>query len=98
MSRWKHHPKWKSLLNSTVNTMPNFDAITRQIVDNAPTNVENTSNVNVENITLSLPNVENYEGLVTKLQNDKRVEDMIGYMFESRLTGGNRLNKYKVRF
>lgn len=100
-------PEWEalrkilaaSIADTSKNTAPDFSHLTRQTIENAPTHIENNnSNVNVENITLSLPNVENYEGLVTKLQNDKRVEDMIGYMFESRLTGGNRLNKYKVRF
>ncbi len=95
-------PEWqnfgRSLLDSTVNTTPNFDAITRQIVDNAPTNVENTSNVSIENVSFSLPNVSNYRELMQEAQADPKFEGMIGHMIDTKLTGSNRLNKFRTKF
>ena len=55
-------------------------------------------NVNFENITFELPNVKNYEELVTQMQNDNKFEKLIQSMTLGRINGKPSGNKYKLNF
>lgn len=103
----KLSPEWEALRQSlgasipavTRNIAPSADYMTKQLIENAPTYTENyNGNVNIENVTFSFPEVDNYEKFMTKAKNDPNFEGMIGHMFRTQLTGGNRLDKYRARF
>ena len=89
----------ESLIESPINyPTPNLDNLAKQLAESAPTRVENNNSTHIENVTFSLPNVENYEDFCKKAQKDKKFETMINCMVRTQLTGGNRLEKFKVMF
>ena len=89
----------ESLIESPINfPTPNLDNLAKQLAESAPTRVENNNSTHIENVTFSLPNVQNYRDLVKEAQKDKKFETMINHMVRTQLTGGNRLEKFKVMF
>ena len=88
----------ESLIESPINfPTSNLDNLAKQLAESAPARVENNS-THIENVTFSLPNVQNYRDLVKEAQKDKKFETMINHMVRTQLTGGNRLEKFKVMF
>lgn len=87
-------PQIQELLN-TVPLMTNVMQPLAKIPNiSAVTPVGNTIQ-NTIDMTVTLPNVENYDQFVSQLQKDNKFEKMIQDISTNRLAGGGRLLKYK---
>ena len=77
--------KTPSILNNPITTLP------RGIISNGANN--NVSN-DIQ-MSITLPNVTNYDQFVSEMQKDSRVEKLIQNIAFSKALGKNSLNKYK---
>lgn len=94
----------------TMGNTPNFDESYKKYIPEITgiTDVKNrvsdlsnpslTQNITFGDINIPIDHVENYEDIVTKLQKDKKFEDMILSMTVDRLMGESPLAKYKYHW
>lgn len=86
---------WDAANNPAHYIMQNMPQMTGKRYSGGGVSVDN---VNFENITFELPNVKNYEELVTQMQNDNKFEKLIQSMTLGRINGKPSGNKYKLNF
>jgi hypothetical protein len=77
--------------------MPDISGLIARVSQPTVNNVDN--HINIENnFDIPIEKVEDYNDFVTKLQNDKKVEQMIQNMTIGRINGGNSFTKHKYNW
>lgn len=78
--------------------MSDPDKFIDRVLSSSNTVNSNRNYQNNINITIPISQVNNFDDFMRQFQNSEKVEKLFDHMFDTRLNGGSKFNKYKVNF